>query len=87
MDDPTRWCENDASNGNAPYGAPGSQAGAPFFSPLSSPRLTNALASQLKPTRSLLRIHVEVFGISLLGQSYCIVATGNSMKLASLGAW
>src|SRR6266568_1508314 len=32
MDDPTRWCENDASNGNAPYGAPGSQAGAPFFS-------------------------------------------------------
>ena len=34
MDDPTRWCENDASNGTRLPGPP-SQAGAPlFFRPL-----------------------------------------------------
>ena len=31
MDDPTRWCENDASNGNAPYGAPDPKRGPHFF--------------------------------------------------------
>ncbi len=33
MDDPTRWCENDASNGNAPSGAPGPKRGPHFFVP------------------------------------------------------
>jgi hypothetical protein len=33
MDDPTRWRENDASNGNAPYGAPDPKRG-PHFSAL-----------------------------------------------------
>jgi hypothetical protein len=32
MDDPTRWCENDASNGNAPSGAPDPKRGPHSFS-------------------------------------------------------
>jgi len=76
MDDPTRWCENDASNGNAPSGAPDPKRGPHSFS-----SQLQVLSFQWKADLQFNAIG-SITRRPLSTNHYGAVTMGNSIKLA-----